>query len=133
MSKALDPLGAAAVLLIKSDDKYYLALSQESDKRWNILGYKSAVEGVRSIEDMYNSNHRRGYEASMSACIHGITFQHSIVFYESVAKLAETLGLTGKEKVTHIRNVSGGYDTIALDKAKAAPEWERGDKPRLIS
>lgn len=95
----------------------------------SVLGFKSAVDGVRYFEDSYNHAHARGYEPSMSACINWLFIQPSIVTFSTWAackKLVEMPVIS----VT-FNCVAGGVEGLMVKRA-AAKLWDQGVKPRLI-
>ena len=96
-----------------------------------ILVKDNQVDAVRDIEDSYNRNHGRGYEASMSACVHSIMFQPTIVqIPNDVSTLIEMFdGLS----VYRINNVSGSYYGRRLKQEVAEVLLKTEIRPRLIS
>ncbi len=112
--------------IVEAETKLYIMLNDDN----TIVGYENETAGVRSWEDAYNRSHRRGYEASMSACINAISFRPSIV---SAADIDEIESLLAPDRsVVAVRNVAGGIRG-ACTNVKAKEYWDRGVKPRLIS
>lgn len=119
-----------AVILLHMGDEYYLML----DGKGAVQGFGSLAAATGFFERRYQRAHRQGYESSMSAVIHGISFNPSAV---SVKGMAEVKALVkfdeeGKFTTVAIRNVSGFMEGIVCDPEKARIAHEAGTKPRLI-
>lgn len=117
----------AYVCIVKTSQAIGLMMTVEN-RVATIHGFHTPMEGLRYFEDGYNSNHGRSYEASMSACINGITFRPSIL----KLSLDEIRALAPAMSVVKVRNSSGGMVILPLDAEKAEALWETGSKPKLI-
>lgn len=115
------------VCIVKTHEVIGLMLFQDGDG-WTIRGFDSLGDGLRFFEAAYNANHFRGYEASMSALINGITFQPSIV----KLTLAEIEPLVQDRVRTTVRNASGVVHLLPLV-PEAATLWETGSRPKLAA
>jgi hypothetical protein len=122
-----------AVSLVKASDKFYVSLNRDK----SVCGFSSVAEGLASYEDMYNRNHRRSYEGSMSACINAMFFQPAVVLFDNANEFKKKLlpdDLDESDvRVVELSHVSGYMLGIEADKAKAARIWEKAAKPRLIT
>ena len=118
---------SATIISGSNKDKYFMC-SKEGD----ILVKENPVEAIRDIEDSYNRNHGRGYESSMSACVHHIFFQPTVVqIPEDIEEIRKMLAEPGG--VFGLRHISGHYHGRKL-KPEAAEELLKTEiKPRLIS
>lgn len=96
-----------------------------------ILTQESQLEAVRDVEDSYNRSHNRGYEASMSALVHGITFRPTIVQLSEDIEEVEKLLVNGD--LSRIRNVSGTYYGRKLKPEAAVELLKTSVEPRLAS
>lgn len=116
-----------AVSIIEADGKYYLLLVKEDNA---ILAYNNVTEGVRSFEDAYNAKHNLSYEASMSAALHHIFYQPSIINAPSQDEVQEAL-FDGR--ATMVRSVAGSFLGALLKDDIGKQWWDKGIKPRLVS
>lgn len=117
----------AFVCIVKAGGTIGVMMTVEN-KVASIHGFHSRLDGLRYFEDGYNSNHARSYEASMSACINGISFRPSVL----KLSLDEISALAPELRIVKVRNNSGSMTLLPLDPAKAEVLWESGDKPKLI-
>lgn len=88
-------------------------------------------EGVKLIEDAYNETHQRGYEGSMSACIHHMGYQPSVILTAGVDDIKSRI-ITDEQKVFRMSGMAGRMEGIET-RTGAVDLWENGAKPRLIS
>ena len=115
------------IVFVKTDNKVLLLTDQKGAVSANV----SSVEDVVGYyERQYNKNHERSYESSMSACIHSLHFQYSVVAFDSEEALRAALPKTGS--LFSVRSVAGGVTGLDMGEAGVAL-WESGAKPRLIS
>lgn len=79
-----------AVVLLRYSGKIFLMTNRDG----SVSGFASVKEAQDSFEEGYNRNHRRGYEASMSACVHFIFFEPKVLELkdESIETLKEIVG-----------------------------------------
>lgn len=63
------------IALIKAKDKIYILANYD----YSVATFRTECGGVNFFEKTYNDNHDRGYEASMSACLHGMFIHLSMV------------------------------------------------------
>jgi len=115
------------VCLVQADDKIYLLANEEARC---ILSFNSVKDGLAYFEDAYNLRHVRSFESSISACLHHITFQPSIVTIQGYNEL--------KEKIVDENNMMGidlshvsGFMTVLATRPTAREYWENGRKPGL--
>lgn len=116
-----------AVSIIESDGKYYLLLVRENN---SILAYPNVAEGVRTFEDAYNAKHDQSYEASMSAALHHIFYQPSVINVPTQQEVADAV-FDGR--ATEIRSIAGAFIGALLKDEIGKQWWDKGIKPRLIS
>lgn len=112
------------IALIKKDSDTYIMLNKDN----SVTGFSSLRKGLDFFENGYNSNHRRGYEASMSAALHHITFQPRIVEIED-NKLMEYVG--ENPSLYQLSHVSGFYKGVKL-LPKFNSMYKNGVAPKLI-
>lgn len=117
---------SATIISGSNDDKYLMC-----DKDGTILVKENPDDAVRDVEDSYNRNHGRGYEASMSACVHNIFFQPTIV--QISEDLVEVATLLVDMSISHLGHISGHYHGRKLKKEAADELLKTSIKPRLIS
>lgn len=115
-------------MLLKTSEGHFLAASNKGA----INAEERPGKITKMIENSYDRNHQRGYEASMSACIHMIFFNpQEVAIPDDVEELKKMVHLD--EGLYYLNNVSGGYHGW-----KVRPEFVEkltGDakEPRLIS
>lgn len=122
-----------AVALLQNKGQVYLMMD-DSAKPYTIAGWKTAAEAAMFFTKGYMQNHSRGYEASMSACIHHITFQPRVVDI-TLAEIKEKL--MTPEDIAHPRvfragNVSGTYMVLPCNASTAKKVYEDAFEPCLI-
>jgi len=145
------------VILRTGDDQYWLlahACTEGGKKAFCLKGWRTLREGMAYFERAYHVNHRRGYEASMSACINYIQLQPKIVGFANIkelelkllpvvpenpteeqvkaAALATTSPFNARRTVHGLNTVSGNYDVLPLLAEVARPFWDAGASPNLI-
>lgn len=120
-----------AIVLMKSDEKYYVVVDDDN----SIGTYKTAGEALGSFEDLYERNHARSFEGSMSACINWMSFQPAVVWFEDVEGIRRALfsGIRDEDiRVHSVRNVSGGFRGLLCGPGVESI-WTEAPKPALIS
>lgn len=128
--KTTEPRNFAVVLVKMDRDKLVLMTGRDNF----VQAFPTETQAVRHFEDAYNHAHARGYEPSMSACLHAILYQPSVVTFASKAAMLRGLGVTNPHKATIVdaNSVCGGVSGIVLNSKKAKSAWAKGIKPRLI-
>lgn len=117
----------ATMIKGKGGDRYLMA-----EKDGAVVACQGESEAVRAIEDAYNRSHNRGYEASMSACVHSLFFNPVIVpVPESIEELKELVDL--EAGLFSLRQVSGHYYGWKLRPEAVTELLKKEIKPRLIS
>jgi hypothetical protein len=114
------------IVLVKSENKIWLLLSDNK----SIVSFHTPVEGTKWFEKAYQERHARSFEASMSACIHHLFFQPSIVEVPNIEFIDKNI-LSADRRVYRIGNVAGRM-LVAETQPGAAEMWEKGSKPKLI-
>lgn len=120
-----------AVTLMESEGKYYVVVNDDN----SVAAHKSVEEGLKSFEKLYNTNHARSYEGSMSACINWLFFRPAIVGFASLSALRKDLfaGIADEDiRVYSVRNVSGGFLGLLCGEG-ADKVWQTAAKPALIT
>lgn len=119
-----------AVVIVLYDDTYSLMTDHEGV----VVGYPSELEAIASFEDTYERKHRQSYEGSMSACIHSLFFQPSVITIREVADLEPLVKRNedGSVGLASMRTVAGSMTGLVLNLEAGKAAWERGAKPRLI-
>lgn len=117
-----------ATMIKGKGEDYYLVAERD--------GAVSVTEGsdasVKGVEDSYNRFHNRGYESSMSACVHDIFFQPAIIpIPDSIDELKLLLDMDAGLHKLH--NISGSYYGWKIKPEVAKQFLERQIRPRLIS
>jgi hypothetical protein len=113
------------VLILAEENVYILAM-----KDFNILAFNSLEKAISYFEDSYNSNHDRGYEASMSACLNFITYQPSVIKVENIEDIKNNVAAV-EPKYIQLSHVSGFIKGITT-REEAIELWNSGKKPNLI-
>ena len=117
---------SATIISGPHDEKYLMCAKDGA-----IFINDNQVDAVRAVEDSYNRNHARGYEASMSACVHDIFFRPTVV--QIPEDIQQVILLLVDMQLHHISNVSGRYYGRKLRKEAADELLKTSVKPRLIS
>lgn len=114
------------IALILAEEKVYIL----ANKDFNVVCFKSLKKAISYFEDCYNSNHSRGFEASMSACLNYITFQPSIINVDNIEDIKNNVAAEEARNV-ELYHVSGFVNGITT-REKAIDLWNSGRKPSLI-
>ena len=122
----------AFVAVLKTSEGYFLILNKKGDEL-TILGWQSLKEAIDYFEDGYDNNHRRGHEASMSACINYIQFQPRILSFDTLQELSDKLQIKGGKIGTRINSISGSYNVLKLKDELIEPLYDEAVSPKLIS
>lgn len=125
-SKKINPEKGFWGAIIEIDKKFILLTNPDGV----VSGFESEKQGCNSFEQAYNRGHARGYEGSMSACIHFIFYQPSIVYFTNIEAVKKIL----KDPIILISSWSAAGSMYGLQcKVKEARTlWNKGMKPRLI-
>jgi hypothetical protein len=121
---------ARAVVVVLYDGTYSLLTDHEGV----VVGYESVAKAVASFEDTYERKHHQSYEGSMSACIHSLFFQVSVIPIRGTTDLEPIVKRNedGSVDIASMRTVAGSMTGLVLDPEKGKAAWERGEKPRLV-
>ena len=121
---------ARAVVIVLYEDTYCL----ETDREGVVVGYTSVAKAIASFEDTYERKHRQSNEGSMSACIHSLFFQASVIPVRNVADLGPLVKRAedGSLSLATMRTVAGSMTGFVLDPEKGKAAWESGQRPRLV-
>ena len=119
-----------AVVLLHVRDEYYLML----DDKGAVRGFASPATATAFFESTYQRAHGGGFERSMSAAVHNISFNPAAVAVKGMAEVKALVKFDeeGKFTTVSIRNVSGSMEGIVCDPEKARVAHDAGTKPRLI-
>ena len=77
----------------------------------NLFFGSESLEEAISMLPNYKENHARGYEASMSACIHQLTFGYHVLQFDDLEEIANALE---SRTVQLAHNVSGRTRFVLL-------------------
>ena len=114
--------------IVKTTDGLFIVANSDG----SVQGSESEAELVRSWERMYKDAHTRGYERSMSACVHMLFFQPSIIQFEDVEDLLTFLEHEdGKVAPFSLSSVAGSMTGLRCTDAGQA-RWDAGIKPDLV-
>ena len=116
------------IAIIKSGEKFFVMANRDDN---SIAVFESVGDGLRSFEDAYNRNHRRGFEASMSACINYIQFQPSIVKVEGLEDVKKRI-CPDQPRLARLNSIAG-IMTVITTREGIEEIWEKGRKPQLIT
>lgn len=111
--------------LFKHDGACYVLLSKDGQ---SIRQFASIEEGIGFWERGYESSIQTGYTGLMSACIHFIQIQPSIVVVKDLVEIERDL----VDLPTRAMNFGGSLLGIPATKKGARTCWERGRKPNLL-
>lgn len=125
-SKNIDPEKGFWRVIVEVDKKFILM----TDKDGVVSGFESERQGCESFERAYDRGHSRGYEGSMSACLHFVFYQPSIVYFANTEAVKKIL----KEPIVLISSWSAAGSMYGLQcKVKETKAiWNKGTKPKLI-
>lgn len=116
------------IVLVEADQKFYAL----SDDKGNIAAYDTEKVALTLIEESYNSGHRRGYEASMSAAMNWLLFHPKVVPVTGTEDLLGRFFLSPRASIVHLGSVAGHMTGLLCDRDVKAI-WDAGAAPRLIS
>lgn len=114
-----------------SPERFFLMTDAEDI----VHGFTSETAALRYFEDAYNRKHRQSYEGSMSACIHSIFFQPSVIpMGRGMTKLEKLIARNeaGQFEIVTSSSVAGRMSGIRLKLDEGRAAWEKGTQPRLI-
>jgi len=115
-------------VMFQTNQGYFLA----AEKDGGILVKDDPKELIVSQENSYNEFHNRGYEASMSACMHSIQFQPVVVSIPTTEQ--EVINITEPDsKLYRLSAISGYGFGWKLTKEAGDNLLKTSIKPRLIS
>ncbi len=116
------------ILLVEVNDAFYIL----SDDDGTVCGYDTEKAALDMVEGGYNSSHRRGYEASMSACVNWLFFKPKVVSTTGTDDLLARFFLTPQCTAVRLGSVAGSMTGLLCDRDVKAI-WDAGVAPRLIS
>lgn len=117
----------ATMIKGEGENRYLMA-----EKSGAVVATEVRNESVKGIEDAYNLAHTRGYEASMSACVHFLFFNPVVVPIPE--DIEETKLLIDFEAgLFSLRHISGFYHGWRLKPEAVTELLKKEIKPRLIS
>jgi hypothetical protein len=119
------------LILLNPDNKGKIYV-QACDEDGVLNGFKTKREALASFEDAYKAKHHRGFEASMSACIHYMQFNPSVIKVRSYDDIAERLIQVKTAGPVSLRSVAGYMFAVPAIQPTALEMWENGTKPALI-
>lgn len=123
----------AYVAVIKTQDEgvnhYYILLTADGPMQ----GWSTQARALAYFTDGYNNGHRRSYEASMSAVVHWLMFQPSIIELADASVVRGWLPDPNKPESFSLWSVAGGIHGLRLDPKPGARLWDTGTKPALIT
>lgn len=116
------------ISLVKTDEGVFVVCHGDN----TVAASESEYDALRIWEGMYHRAHGVSYERSMSACIHMLHFQPSVI---SVADVEEILTFIEHENKTvrpfHLRSVAGSLTGLKCTE-DGLVRWEKGRKPSLV-
>lgn len=119
-----------AIIQVTVDGKHqYLLLVNE--KKTAIHGFRTLREGLNCFTDMYESGHRRSYEASMSACLNWMFFR-PVILEASEEDIRSWFSDPSKTAIHDASCGAGFFSGVKLDEEIGQRLWESGTKPELI-
>ena len=121
------------VAVMHNSGGYYLMLNRDDNNILTIRGWLKLSDALAWFTNAYNSNHDRGYESSMSACMNYIEFQPKILGFNGLQDMIDKLKLSKGSRVSSISSVSGSYTVLVLDPVLAEPLYNNGSSPELIT
>jgi hypothetical protein len=121
--KARSPFYA---IIYKFEDKYFLAATSSG----KVQGFSSKKKALSFFEDVYESCHAKGFESSMSACIHIIHFNPKVVKFKNLQQVQDIF--SGTVTLCSLASISGFAEGFKFPDTEGAILWEKGEPPRLI-
>jgi hypothetical protein len=117
---------AKYVALVKTQKGIFLLLNEDH----TVKGWETQRKALNYFERAYAAAHKRSYVGSMSACLHSIEFQYSVIPFESVEWLRTNI-VSPDPSVLFLSAESGRMH--ALETRKGVKKfWEKGVQPKLI-
>ncbi len=115
-----------SVVLIVRDASVYIMTHRDG----SIQCFENDVEGVRYFEKGYNDSHNTGYQQSMSACMHYISFQPRIISLST--EQIETI-LLGEPPWSNfsLGSIAGTMSGIKCEGPEAKEIYDRAIAPNL--
>jgi hypothetical protein len=117
----------SATIINGPEKAQYLMCSRDGA----VLVQENPIDAIRSIENSYNRNHSRGYEASMSAAVHAIMFRPTVV--QIPRDLSMIIEMFDGLSLYRINNVSGTYYGRRLKPEVAKELLKDGREARIMS
>ena len=115
--------------LVKTSDGIFLVCNGGDA---SVQADESEAALVRMWESMYHQAHGRGFERSMSACVHFLFFQPSVIQFEDTDDLLSFIeNEDGKVMPYSLSSVAGSLSGFKCTEAGEA-RWESGTKPTLL-
>jgi len=119
---------SVAIISFETEGKVYI----QTDKENAVVGYPTSIEAVKSFESMYFDAHSRGYERSMSACMHFITFKPAIHVLDDIQEIVANNVAEIPFKTFRVSSGAGQLSGI-LCTGKYAKDWhDKGITPELV-
>ncbi|MBU0777900.1 hypothetical protein KKF82_06560 [Patescibacteria group bacterium] len=115
------------IVILKVNEKYYIMANDDTTIMW----FDSENKAIRFFEDGYNRCHSHNHQSSMSALLHRITFQPSIIDVEGLEYIRDNIAAENPQFVV-LHHTSGNLHGITT-RHGASGFWRFGKKPRLIS
>lgn len=112
------------------ENRKILLLAHLKAPKLTVIVWKTKQEALEYFEGPYQNNHRRGFEASSSACIHWITFHPKIVEIENdddVLKLVDP-----EQQLYTASSIAGTMEGLAVTDEATKLYDEKGIDVKLI-
>ncbi len=111
------------VVIVKAYERFWLMLNRPKATAATIKTFRTEQEAVDFFSLAYKRAHDRGYESSMSAAVHWLTFQLCVISFDSEEELLKWVGCD--MTVCTIGNIGTIY-VADIDQEKAADQVEGG-------
>lgn len=126
MSKRISMDAKVFVAFIKAENEYYVMIDDDG----TMCAALDVTTAKGWFENAYKRNHRRGYEAAMSAAINWMQFQPSVVQITGDT-LTELIQFPAQG--LKLRSIAGSLNVFKFtDQIRAHDMFEAGVRPALI-
>ena len=113
------------ISMFKHSDDYYILLTNDGQ---SMRGFDTVEKALEYWERGYENSISTGYTGMMSACIHYIQIQPSIIVVDDLAEIERSLVRLPTSAMKFNYSLYG----MPATGPKAKSYWENGKKPNLL-
>ncbi len=119
------------IIAMKTSDGLYIPYDG------GIIAFETQKKAIAEMENIYNVKHHGGYESSMSACVHFLQTQPTVVTLpndpQELKPILELDETDDSIKLFTVRSVSARFQGLKVKESEAEKFLADGVSPRLIS